>query len=190
MTTNKGQISGLASPFLERHRMNMIKKYASGGTVLDFGCGTGTLAGVINYDKYIGVDIDLENIHAARERYPNIQNIFFFTTGEFEHYQGKFDCIVLSAVIEHFDNPQQECKNLAKLLNENGIIIVTTPSRIGNIILILGSRFGIFSREAIKEHKFIFSITDFIQLANFLNLTIRIYHTFECGMNQIVVFSK
>lgn len=187
---HKGQISGLASPFLERYRMNMIKKYASGGTVLDFGCGTGRLAGVINYDKYIGVDIDPENIHAARERYLNKQNIFFFTNKEFEYYQGRFDFVILSAVIEHFDNPQQECKNLVNLLNEHGRMIVTTPSGIGNNILTLGSRFGIFSKDAIKEHKFIFSRTDFIQLAIFLNLRIKIYQTFECGMNQLVVFSK
>jgi 2-polyprenyl-3-methyl-5-hydroxy-6-metoxy-1,4-benzoquinol methylase len=190
MTTYKGQITGLASPFLESRRMNIIKKYVTGGNILDFGCGTGKLAGLLSFDEYMGVDIDLDSINAAKAHYSKKENIVFISIEEYSQIERKFDFIILSAVIEHFDNPHQNLKELSNRLNAQGKMIITTPTGWGNKILSLGSKLKIFSKKGFEEHNYIFSKTDFVELANFLNLNLREYRTFEYGLNQLVILSK
>jgi 2-polyprenyl-3-methyl-5-hydroxy-6-metoxy-1,4-benzoquinol methylase len=190
MTIYEGQITGFVSPFLESYRMQMIKKYVTGGKILDFGCGRGKLVELLSFDEYIGVDIDPDNIHAAEARYIQKKSVFFVTNKDFSQTETKFDYIILSAVIEHFEDPRKKLKELAELLNDHGKIVITTPTRLGNKILSLGSKFRIFSREAFEEHKYIFSASDFVELAKLLNCDLLICRTFEFGMNRFVVLSK
>ena len=190
MTMYKGQITGFVSPFLESYRMNVIKKYVTGGKILDFGCGTGKFVELLSFDQYIGVDINFDNIHAAKAHYSKEKNVVFVSNEEFSQIETKFDCIILSAVIEHFDNPHQNLKDLAVRLNDHGKIIITTPTGLGNKILSLGSKIKVFSKEAFEEHNYIFSKKDFVELSKILNLDLKVYRSFEFGLNQLIVLSK
>jgi 2-polyprenyl-3-methyl-5-hydroxy-6-metoxy-1,4-benzoquinol methylase len=190
MTEFKGQITGLASPFLESWRMNIIKKYVTGGKILDFGCGRGRFVEILPFENYLGVDIDSRNIDIAKVQYSRKKNIAFLTNEEFFQVDQKFDFIILSAVVEHFDDPKKRLEELTNRLNVRGRIIITTPTEFGNKILLIGSKIKIFSKEAFEEHNQIFSKTDFIELSELLNLNLIEYFTFEFGMNQLAVLSR
>jgi 2-polyprenyl-3-methyl-5-hydroxy-6-metoxy-1,4-benzoquinol methylase len=170
--------------------MNIIKKYVTGGKILDFGCGTGKLVELLSFDQYLGVDIDFDSINTAKAHYSQAKNVVFISNKDFSQIEKKFDFIILSAVIEHFDNPHQNLKELSNRLNDQGKMIITTPTGWGNKILSLGSKLKIFSKKGFEEHNYIFSKTDFVKLAKFLNLNLRVYRTFEFGLNQLVVLSK
>lgn len=186
-----GQITGLASPLLKYWRIKIIKKYLTGGKILDYGCDNGRLADLVNFNDYIGVDINSDTIDEARIHYQMINNVSFFTIDEFlKINKKKFNFIILSAVIEHLDNPFVIISYLKGNLEENGRIIITTPSHIGNYLLSIGSKVKVFSSDAFQEHKHILSRNDFERIALENNFILEVYQTFEFGMNQLAIFKK
>jgi 2-polyprenyl-3-methyl-5-hydroxy-6-metoxy-1,4-benzoquinol methylase len=188
MKTNPGQITGLASPFLESVRIKKISKYVEGGDVLDFGCGNGKFSELLPFDTYTGVDLNSSVIDYAKEKYSAVKNAKFYSVAEFESQNKQYDCIILSAVIEHSKEPLTLLKFLKNKLRSNGKIIITSPTHLGNGLLKYGAKIGLFSSSAFEEHIHIFSRQDFITIAQELNLKIFTYEKFEFGLNQLVVF--
>lgn len=184
-----GQMTGLLSPFLESRRMKKITRIVTGGTVLDYGCGAGNIIPALSYTRYTGTDLDRTVLSKTKKKYADEKNVYFFTVEDFEELDEKYDFIILSAVIEHLEDPIKTMHELGMLLKDHGIIVITTPTPLGNNFLKFGSRLGIFSRSAFEEHHRIFTRNDFIILAEKLNLKIIKYDTFEIGMNQLVVLS-
>ena len=97
---------GILSPFLAKKRMSKVLPFLK-GSVLDYGCGVGNLAEIVDKD-YVGFDIDNESLSIAKQRYP--KKIFI---SELPSEQ-KYDTIIMLAVIEHLDNPLNELKILIK----------------------------------------------------------------------------
>ena len=58
-----------------------------------------------------------------------------------------FDIITMIAVFEHLDNPELVLCHCLRLLNPDGKIVITTPTRLGNILTPL------VSWRDYKEHK-------------------------------------
>jgi len=185
---NYGQITGFASPFLESKRMKKITSIVKGGDILDYGCGNGKLSEMLQYNSYTGVDLDYAIVCQAKIRYSGLKNVNFYTNEEFNFNLELYDYIILSAVIEHIEDPTKILIILKNRLRNRGKIVITTPTHVGNKLLEYGSKLGIFSSSAFKEHNHIFSRKDFIIFSKKLNLTLDIYETFECGFNQLTVF--
>jgi len=189
MKETHGQLTGIASPLLTDIRMKKVARIVRGGDVLDYGCDWGRLREMLQYRTYTGVDLDPEVIAYAKEQNSGLKNVFFYTVEEFESHRMQFDYILLLAVIEHFDNPEEILSELKKRLKFKGKIIITTPTHFGNTLLTIGSKVGIVSRMAFEEHNRIFSREDFTLLARKLGLNIIVYSRFEFGLNQLVVLS-
>ena len=187
---SRGQITGVLSPLLEKWRMNKIKKYLAGYKILDFGCGYGKLASVLTEKEYTGIDRDKEIIEFAKVNNAERWNAKFYSLDEFENKNYKFDTVVLSAVIEHLDYPVQTLMELKKYLNDGGRIIITTPSPKANKILAIGSKFKLFSKEALEEHKDLLSKSDFLGISKEIGLTLEHYETFEFGLNQLAIYKN
>jgi SAM-dependent methyltransferase len=104
-----------------------------GKLALDIGCNIGFMTIMVaeNFDKVIGVDILPNNIEIAREFYdrPNVT----YLVGDAldlpkEVKQEVFDCIILTEVLEHVQNPDLLIKNCYNLLKNDGILIISTPN--------------------------------------------------------------
>ena len=187
---SRGQITGVLSPLLEKWRMNRIKKYLAGYKILDFGCGYGKMASVLIEEEYTGIDRDKEIIEFAKVNNAERRNAKFYSLDEFENKNYTFDTVVLSAVIEHLDYPVQTLMELKKHLNDGGRVIITTPSQKANEILTIGSKFKLFSKEALEEHKDLLSKSDFLGISKEIGLKLEHYETFEFGLNQLVVYKN
>lgn len=106
---------------------NWIKKNINkNSTVLDVGCGDGTLIFKICYmcKKVYGIDPDTKSIDTAKKNntYDNIS----FINDDFLKYDfgnTKFDNIIFVASIHHMDM-EEALKKAKKLLNEDGKIII------------------------------------------------------------------
>jgi 2-polyprenyl-3-methyl-5-hydroxy-6-metoxy-1,4-benzoquinol methylase len=170
--------------------MKIAKRFIQQGSVLDIGCGEGKLLEYISEGfPYLGLDIDVNCIQKAATIWKHRNDVKFRTISLNEDLRlnQKFDNILLLAVIEHLVNPEKSLTILKNYLKEDGRIIITTPGPFAEKILHIGSRFGLFDREAQKEHKKIFNEKDLHELAAGVGLKVNYYSTFEFGLNNIAV---
>ena len=106
----------------------------SNKSVLDVGCGTGygtyEMASSIYNIKVMGIDISDEAINYAKEHYRH-KNLDFLkmdcTNLNFE--QGTFDMVVSYEVIEHIKQVNDYLSEIKRVLNKEGVFIVSTPNK-------------------------------------------------------------
>ena len=105
---------------------------AEGHRVLDAGCGVGYGSSILadrRAAEVVGVDVAAAVVEAASaaER-PGLR----FETGDLaslDHPDGSFDLIVCFEVIEHVDDPAAVLEELARLLSEHGVLVISSPNR-------------------------------------------------------------
>jgi 2-polyprenyl-3-methyl-5-hydroxy-6-metoxy-1,4-benzoquinol methylase len=96
--------------------------------ILDFGCGTGWLAGILGrFGPTTGIDLSERAIEKARERYRDVR----FISGDLydaRMQDEKFDVVVSQEVIEHVPDQPRYLEIIAQLLRPGGYLILTTPN--------------------------------------------------------------
>ena len=106
-----------------------IKK---GANILDIGCGAGTISFYLasKGHKVTGIDISKKAIQACKESATNLLLEIDFRVIDFpnENIRSSFDVVVFTEVIEHLENDKKALKQIHKLLNMNGLLILSTPS--------------------------------------------------------------
>lgn len=157
------------------------------GKVLDVGCGTGALAGLVSAYCYVGFDVDEESLTIARKQYP--KHTFLSSLPPVEQV---FDTVIALAVIEHVPDPVIFLRELAKRLSSGSgsIIICTTPHPVVGWMHTMGAKIGLFSRHANEEHRELLDRERIVALANEYNLTLVIYRRFLLCANQLIIFKR
>jgi SAM-dependent methyltransferase len=106
--------------------------------VLDAGCGFGQysyfIAKKFKNAQVIGVDINEERIKdcarfAEEEKFENLK--FEFADLTSLNYTTKFDLVLAIDVMEHIEDDVRVFENFYNAMNENGLIIISTPSNLG-----------------------------------------------------------
>lgn len=101
-----------------------VKEYKS---VLEIGCGAG---GILKAFKetgvnVLGIDLGSEYINYGKD---NGLNLVSCNSLELlECYEGKFDIIILSHVMEHFLDIYSELNTIRKLISDRGVIYIELP---------------------------------------------------------------
>ena len=180
---------GKLTKYIEAKRENKIKSYIH-GIVLDIGCGPAHAINHPNVKKYYGVELldDVaDNLKRKFKRHSFlVKNL---ETDEIS-LKEKVDVVIMTAFLEHLNNYENPIKQAVRNLKGDGIIVITTPSKFGNIIHYIGASLGLFSKEARDDHKSILSKRDFQHLANKYNLKLKTFNYFEFFCNQLVVFGR
>jgi hypothetical protein len=73
------------------------------------------------------------------------------------------------------------------LLASDGLLIVTTPSPLGNLVHQIGSRIGLFYPESVVKHVQIFGRHALLSTLSGCSYQVVRYRIFSMGMNQLVV---
>lgn len=187
------QTKGFLSPILEQWRMKEASKFIVKGSVLDVGCGEGKFLKFVDHNtRYIGIDNNNECIEKikndiSKEKvYPNCEFRHLFLD-EHVNIEGKFDNIIMLAVIEHLDFPEKVLKRLKENLSSHGRIIITTPGPMAQFIHRIGSGIGMFDKDARDEHKVILDKEELYKLAEYIGLKVEHYSSFEFGLNNLIV---
>ena len=180
------QLTGLLSPFLRSRRIAAVEPFLGHGRLLDIGCGTGTLAHLVDSTRYLGVDQDEESIAIARNFFPTHR---FLTLAEFIQLpnENQFERIAGLAVIEHVEDPQKWLAWLRTLLKPGGQVVLTTPHPSVRHLHEFGARIGLFSREGAKEHRELIDRDRMIHLASATGFRVRHFRRFLFGCNQLFV---
>jgi 2-polyprenyl-3-methyl-5-hydroxy-6-metoxy-1,4-benzoquinol methylase len=121
--------------FTYRNIFGLFKKYLkSSMTVLDIGCGTGTI------DLYLaskgfrvtGIDISVKAIDMAIKNAKNLgqSSRTQFMVSEFPKTRivQKYDAVICTEVLEHLKNDGDAVKFIFNLLKSGGIAIFSSPS--------------------------------------------------------------
>ena len=99
-------------------------------SVLDIGCGNGSLTNEIAKKGYsiVGIEESQSGLNHAQQHYPNCKffkgSIYSEPPAEFKQ---AFDVIIAAEVIEHLYYPKELAQYASKCLKTNGTLIVTTP---------------------------------------------------------------
>ncbi len=159
-------IRGLVLWFTRMRRFGKAKQFIQdldGLSLLDVGGADGLFIEgfrrlqVFGVDKRYGVDVD--------------QGI--------PHEDNTFDFVTLLAVVEHLHNWPFVLMECHRVLNSNGVLIITTPKRKAERFIELYYR----------NHKHVqyFGEEDFVGVPGF---KLEYYGVFEFGLNQLVVLRK
>jgi 2-polyprenyl-3-methyl-5-hydroxy-6-metoxy-1,4-benzoquinol methylase len=110
-----------------RRLLDKLTPHVPVGRLLDIGCGYGLLldeARLRGYDV-LGVDLSSDSVRHARDALglPVLEG----TAGELGLEAGTFDAIVMSDVIEHFDDPLRMLQLCQELLAPGGALVIATP---------------------------------------------------------------
>jgi methionine biosynthesis protein MetW len=112
-------------------------------TILDIGCGRGTLLEQLRAQlpdaALFGVDISENTAAATRARGFDARAADVSTGLPFP--DERFDCVVFGEVIEHLFDPDAALREISRVLTPNGTAIVTTPnlaSWFNRALLLLG----------------------------------------------------
>ena len=105
--------------------------------VLDFGCGTGVMITrplALLGHQVTGIDIDAVSIGRAvrLNAAPALPNLVY-VAGPIERqpWEGRFDAVVASEVLEHIPDPAAFLGMLARCLKPAGLLILTVPNGYG-----------------------------------------------------------
>lgn len=128
--------------------------------ILDIGAGYGTFVGVAEDRGWsaTGLEFAKHNCSYAKDKYDVDlleKNFYDFESDE------KFDAITLFEVIEHLRAPLNDLKQINRILNNEGILVLATPNltslycrkyKENNRFWYMGVHLSFFSREVLVEY--------------------------------------
>jgi 2-polyprenyl-3-methyl-5-hydroxy-6-metoxy-1,4-benzoquinol methylase len=121
VTCSTGYLNKCILPILRRRGSSKI---------LDLGCGNASLTREIRRVglDVVGIDADAKGIEIARASCPDV--IFIcrkLEDGPPAGFEGAFDTVVSTEVIEHLYRPEDLMKFAGAVLRKHGLLIVSTP---------------------------------------------------------------
>ncbi len=122
----------------------------AGGTAhLDFGCGDGRFLAVLrskSIGRLMGIDGSEEAVKRTRDRYPGLDVRHLGRTIPLPFADGEFSSISLMDVLEHVDEQDALLGELYRVLQDDGVLIVTVPGHHVFSFLDLGNLKFLFPR--------------------------------------------
>lgn len=188
----QGDLNGLLSSFLIKQRQNTVTPYLDKKkNILDLGCGIYRWGDFLQADtSYTGVDIEAEIVSYNKKHYP--EYTFYQKNLDQEELslpEDEFDLVIMLAVLEHLEKPVKVLKEVKKTLQDDGIIILTTPHPRGENVLEVGSKVKIFSQDK-HQHQPLFNREKIQDIVEQAELKIVEFQSFLLGFNQKIILSK
>ncbi|MGZ3863961.1 MAG: class I SAM-dependent methyltransferase [Bacteroidia bacterium] len=119
------KISGIRFSYGEQ--FDLIKKFAPGKQILDYGCGAANFLINARHSGFQcdGAEYNPEHIAVLRKEIP--ESTFYTIEDVLSGNTKRYDVIRLSNVLEHLTNPREITEKLISKLNPGGILLVEGP---------------------------------------------------------------
>jgi len=124
----------MSLPTLARYQLvlKVLESRVNGFRILDAGCGDGVLSWMlaIRGGEVYGVDVEEKALQVAKRKCKGLKARFYLASiYDLPFPPRYFDHIVCLDVIEHLHHPDKALKELKRVWNRSGVIIITTPIR-------------------------------------------------------------
>jgi len=169
-----------------RQGLELLKRYKSGGALLDLGCAVGVFLAMAEKGGWdvTGVDISEYAITQARKRCHG--EVFAGELASLRFPDARFDVITLWDAVEHFVSPSETLREVHRILKDDGIVLMDTPNEESlvrkmayKIYRLLGGRIAYPARKLYHlYHLFYFSEETLTRLLD------------QCGFEVIEVIYK
>jgi len=180
------EMTPLLSGYAQRERMQVVQPFIR-GDVLDIGCGATSVPEQLSATQsYVGIDKDQVFVDYCAGRYPN--RIFYQRDLDAEDIaldDQTFDTVIMTAVIEHLQYPERVLRQIHPLLSSEGLLLLTTPTRFGDLVHQVGGRLGLFCSESWVEHVKIFRRHELFDVFTASGYDVVEYRRFGLGTNQL-----
>jgi len=119
----------------------VLRNVPKGSSVLDVGCGTGTLGAELRKKNctVFGIEYSKESADLASKRLNKV--ILSDIESEIPKIDRKFDVIIFADVLEHLKNPETVLKSYLRFIKPSGIVVISLPN-IANWTIRLKLLFG------------------------------------------------
>ncbi|MDH4258410.1 MAG: class I SAM-dependent methyltransferase [Candidatus Aminicenantes bacterium] len=152
-----------------KRRLKDLLRYKTGGRLLDVGFGVGTF---LNLAKEKGFDVCGTEISKYACQYAKENfgiEVFRGDLTEARFPAGRFDVVTFWHTLEHLPDPQAALKEIHRILNKDGLLVVAVPNLNNFITRILyflarGKRLKLFSIDAKELHFWHFSARSLARL--------------------------
>ncbi len=117
-----------------RRRFGEEKILSSALSVLDLGCGDGSLADVLGRAGIAGVyGIDIDRTAVQKARLRSGRHGHRFETMAIEDFDSApvFDAVVISEVLNYLSDPQAALRSIRRWVQPGGLVILTVPNATG-----------------------------------------------------------
>lgn len=113
------------------HRYSLAANVVEGGSVLDLGCGTGVGSEMLarRGASVVGIDIDPQTIVQATEKFGSSIDFLEGSVHAIPLADSSVDVVVCFEVIEHVDEPARVMKEIARVLRDDGLLLISTPMK-------------------------------------------------------------
>ncbi len=125
--------------------------------ILDFGSGEGGTSEVLSQDNIV-TSFDMNKIRLLRQQNSLSDiNLLCGSSSSLPFKNNSFDLIILQDVLEHLDSREKLSNNIYNLLNDNGMIYLSTPNKFSVINIIADPHWGVpvvslLKRESIRKY--------------------------------------
>ncbi len=111
-----------------RKYLTIIKKFKKNGKLLDLGCATGFLIQEANkwgFDAY-GIDVSSYAVNIA-QKIVGKEKVLLGKVEELKKIiSTTFDLVTMFDLVEHLENPKEVLKQVASIMNKDGILVIQT----------------------------------------------------------------
>lgn len=109
--------------------LGLLDKYHPGkGKLLDVGCALGGFLRLARHAGWMAHGVDISNYAAAYCRERLGLEAQSGMLGELGFADGIFDVVTLWDVLEHFENPLEQLREVNRILKTGGVMLVDTPN--------------------------------------------------------------
>jgi 2-polyprenyl-3-methyl-5-hydroxy-6-metoxy-1,4-benzoquinol methylase len=120
-----GSIYKIARTFALRWKKQLVEKYATKGTLLDFGCGTGEFLQTVKQAGWKTSGIEPSQNARTKSEALTQQKIY---AGLEELETERFDAITAWHVLEHVPDLTETLQKMVSLLKKDGTIFIAVPN--------------------------------------------------------------
>jgi len=146
---------------LMKYKITAISSFVSGESMLDIGCGVGTLTRALSPAFKMVVGIDGADMKISKARKHNAGPNITYTACLFEEFMpaAPFDFIVSTNVLEHVDDAVAFLKRVKTWLSPGGLVVMTVPNamglhkRIGKAMGLISDFYALSAADLQKGHK-------------------------------------
>jgi len=127
------------------------ERVPEGASVLEIGCGTGTLLASLRPRRGVGVDVSPRMVGIAAAKFPSLS----FRVADAEAFDPgeTFDFVIVPDVVEHLSDPRAMFRSAWKACHPGTRVIVTSVNPLWAPVLHLAERLGLKMPEG--EHRWL-----------------------------------